>query len=84
MRFGLIFGTLCACLLFLAAHVHPADTQPTPPPPATNPPADSQSSNAAAEKHAKRMACLKVAKEKKLVGEKRDTYVKNCLEQPAA
>jgi len=46
---------------------------PAPPTPLPAPDAD------AAARHAKRTACLKEARAKKLVGADRTTFVKNCL-----
>jgi hypothetical protein len=44
------------------------------------PPADSPAAAAdAAARHAKRTACLKEAKTKKLLGAERTAYVKNCV-----
>jgi len=36
----------------------------------------------AAAKHAKRTACLKAAKTKKLVGAEKTSYIKNCVAAP--
>jgi type IV secretory pathway VirJ component len=48
-------------------------------PAATSP---STASGDAAAKHAKRTACLKEAKTKKLVGAARTSFVKNCVAAP--
>ncbi len=45
---------------------------------ATGTPAD----NEAAAKHAKRTACLKSAKAKKLVGPQRTAFIKDCIAAP--
>jgi hypothetical protein len=56
--------------------------------PATNSPAapaatsPSAASGDAAAKHAKRTACLKEAKTKKLVGAAKTSFVKNCVAAP--
>jgi hypothetical protein len=51
------------------------------PAPSVPPPADSPAAAAdAAARHAKRTACLKEAKSKKLLGAERTAYVKNCVE----
>jgi len=53
------------------------------PVPTTPPPADSPAAaSAAALRHAKRTACLKEAKEKKLLGAERTAYVKTCVDGP--
>jgi hypothetical protein len=39
-------------------------------------------SDAAAKKHAKRTACLKDAKSKKLVGADKTAFIKNCIATP--
>jgi len=50
------------------------------PAPSVPPPADSPAAGAdAAARHAKRTACLKEAKAKKLLGAERTAYVKNCV-----
>ncbi|HEY3852509.1 MAG TPA: hypothetical protein VGL87_16170 [Steroidobacteraceae bacterium] len=56
----------------------PASPPPTAPPhPASA--AGSSIDNDAPARHARRTACLKDAKSKKLVGAKRDDYVRNCV-----
>ncbi len=68
----------------------PPAAAPSPPVPAPGsvgapvdsvpPPADSPAAAAdAAARHAKRTACLKEAKTKKLLGAERTAYVKNCV-----
>jgi hypothetical protein len=56
---------------------------PASPPPAAAPrpapAAGSSIDNDAPARHARRTACLKDAKSKKLVGVQRDAYVKNCV-----
>ena len=56
---------------------HPAKA----PAPAAQPPTAAGSSidNDAPARHARRRACLKDAKSRKLVGAQRDAYVKNCV-----
>lgn len=74
---------LCLCLLpaaggFAAAPSAPAaPTSTTAPAPAGVPPFGD-----AAAKHAKRTACLKDAKSKKLVGAEKTTFLKNCIAAP--
>jgi hypothetical protein len=56
-----------------AAASAPPAAKAAPAPPAAPPSAD------AAAKHAKRTACLKDAKNKKLVGTERTEFLKNCI-----
>jgi hypothetical protein len=53
-----------------------AAATPTSPPAAAPPPGD------AAAKHAKRTACLKDAKAKKLVGAEKTAFLRNCIPPP--
>jgi hypothetical protein len=87
MRFSTVAAAVCLSLWAVAggisappaAHAQPlvtaapAAAKPTPAPPATPPSAD------AAAKHAKRTACLKDAKAKKLVGAEKTSFLKACL-----
>jgi hypothetical protein len=50
-------------------------------PPTANTSAEPAAGDAAA-KHAKRTACLKDAKSKKLVGAEKNAFVKNCIAAP--
>jgi len=57
------------------------------PPPATAPatsgaPADPAASSADAVRHAKRAACRKDARDKKLVGAEKTAYIKDCTAAP--
>jgi len=54
----------------------PGPAAPTRPPAAAPPPGD------AAAKHAKRTACLKDAKAKKLVGADKTAFLRNCIAPP--
>lgn len=45
-------------------------------------PAAAAAGDAAAKKHAKRTACLKDAKSKKLVGADKTAFLKNCIAAP--
>jgi hypothetical protein len=85
MQFGRMLGASFLCLFLAVLYVRTADSQsPAKTPPAQSPLPD-RSSDEAAAKHAKRTACLKAAKAKKLVGAHRNEYVKNCLvTQPGA
>jgi hypothetical protein len=51
----------------------------TPAKPQASPPPASAADNAAAARHAKRTACLREAKAKKLVGAHKTTYIKDCM-----
>jgi hypothetical protein len=59
-----------------AATPAPAAAKPTPAAPAAAPSAD------AAAKHAKRTACLKEAKARKLVGADKTSFLKDCMTAP--
>jgi len=48
----------------------------------TSPPAATPPSGDAAAKHAKRTACLKDAKAKKLVGAEKTAFLRNCIATP--
>jgi psiF repeat-containing protein len=87
-----LLPTIAACLLlslgavFAAALAAPPSDSPKAPAaapaaaatPATGTAADSD----AAAKHAKRTACLKNAKAKKLVGAQRTAFIKDCVAAP--
>jgi hypothetical protein len=57
-----------------------------PPPASTTPPAPTGSAsgadNDAAARHAKRTACIKQARAKKLVGAQKTAYIKGCIGTP--
>jgi hypothetical protein len=84
---GLSTCVLALALGFaMASAAAPPATPPATPstpaaPSAAAPPAPADGSDAAA-KHAKRTACLQEARTKKLVGEARTAYVKNCVATP--
>ena len=59
-----------------AATPAPAAAQPSPAAPAAAPSSD------AAAKHAKRTACLKEAKAKKLVGAEKTSFLNGCIAAP--
>jgi len=76
-------------LLLLAAgglySIAAAQEQPAASAASARPPAAATGSNAdndAAAKHAKRTACLKEARAKKLVGAQKTAYVKDCASAP--
>lgn len=90
MRLGLAASVLGLCLF--VSTLQPAITQTTASSAATAPvataPAGIQPSDAtgsagdAAAKHAKRTACLKDAKSKKLVGAEKTAFLKDCIAAP--
>ena len=61
------------------AKVPAPDSPPPAAAPRPAPAAGSSIDNDAPARHARRTACLKDAKSKKLVGAQRDAYVKNCV-----
>jgi hypothetical protein len=69
--------------LIAAAAAPSAPAPATTPPPAnktaTPPPAPNPVDNDAPARHARRTACLKDAKSKKLLGAQRTAYVKGCM-----
>jgi hypothetical protein len=88
MRLSLPAIALCVCVIpFGLAAAGPSGNIPTfgapktvpatsAPPPAV--PSDAPASDAAA-RHAKRTACLKQAKAKKLVGTGKNSFIKDCV-----
>lgn len=75
MRIALTLAASCIALLLWA--MQPAASQSPAPAPADTSAPGNQSD--AAEKHAKRTACLKEAKAKKLVGAQKTAYLKDCI-----
>jgi hypothetical protein len=69
-----------ACVALLALSVGFADTPPRADVPAGAATSAPPSSDAA--KHAKRTACLKDAKTKKLVGPEKTSFIKSCIAAP--
>jgi hypothetical protein len=80
MRPAIAASALCLGLFLLAAL--PA-TPETPAAASAATPSAAQVANDDAAKHAKRTACLKEAKTRKLVGADKTTFVKNCMDAPA-
>lgn len=68
--------------LFQAVGIAATPSAPVATPVATAPASLEPGSSDAAAKHAKRTACLKEAKTKKLVGAEKNAYVKNCIAVP--
>jgi hypothetical protein len=96
MRFSTVAAAVCLSLSPMAGGIAatppaampvdvPAAAPGTAAPGATKsapvPPAPAPSGDAAA-KHAKRTACLKDAKAKKLVGAEKTAFLKNCIAAP--
>jgi hypothetical protein len=89
----LVFAASVLCLSLSVFDVASADS-PTPAPstsapaagtPGANAPSGNSSplaADAAAAKHAKRTACLKDAKSKKLVGADKSAFLKDCMDAP--
>jgi hypothetical protein len=79
MRASLLAIALSVCLgvspFGLAAAAAPKTAPATAVPPAAAPPDASD----AAARHAKRTACLKQAKAKKLVGAEKNSFIKDCI-----
>jgi hypothetical protein len=77
MRLAFAAGAVCLSLVGIAG-------QPEPPKAgdATTIAAAAVAGNADAAKHAKRTACLKDAKSKKLIGADRSAFLRNCLAAP--
>ena len=77
--YAFAFALLAALGVVSAGEVFtPAQTQSTPPAPL--PPATKMSGDNDAEKHARRTACLKDARARRLVGAQRTAFVRNCLD----
>jgi psiF repeat len=97
LRFSSVAAVVCLCLApvaggFAAAPPAPLADAPTAAVPATGVSAAAKpspaavpapSSGDAAAKHAKRTACLKEAKAKKLVGADKTSFLKTCIAAPA-
>lgn len=74
----LVVSAASAGLMSLADRpAAPPSTSSAPAAPAA--PASSAAADAAAARHAKRTACLKNARQKKLVGPKRTNFLKECM-----
>jgi hypothetical protein len=80
----LVFAASVLCLGLSVAGLASADSSA----PAAAPAAGTASgvaplaADAAAAKHAKRTACLKQAKDKKLVGADKSAFLKDCMDAP--
>jgi hypothetical protein len=77
MRFSTVAAAVCLWLYAVAGGFAAAPpAQPTAAAPAAAPSAD------AAAKHAKRTACLRQAKAKKLVGADKTSFLNDCMTAP--
>jgi hypothetical protein len=87
-RFTIVAAGLCFSLLQAAGGIaaQPAAAPAAPASAANSPIAGAAAGEAAAgdaaAKHARRTACLKDAKAKKLVGAEKNAFVKNCIAVP--
>jgi hypothetical protein len=76
MRLSIAAAAVSCCLLPMAAGIAAAPAaQPASAPTAA-------ASGDAAAKHAKRTACLRDAKARKLVGAEKTAFLKNCMVEP--
>jgi hypothetical protein len=77
MRLSAATAAVCLSLTVASGNADaPAAVKPAAAAPAAS------SANDAAAKHAKRTACLKDAKNKKLVGAEKTAFLKNCIDSP--
>ena len=79
-RLTIVAAGLCFALLQAAAA--PATSASAPNAPTADTSTGEPAAGDAAAKHAKRTACLKDAKSKKLVGAEKNAFVKNCVAAP--
>jgi len=84
MRFSVPATAIGLCLLPLGLALPAPPAAPRPAAPANTQPAPTgmtadTSGPEAAVRHAKRTACRKEARAKKLVGAKKDAYIKDCV-----
>jgi hypothetical protein len=84
-----LLPAMTVCLLLAVGgpdSIVAAQSAPAPAPAAAAPPpaaaTGSSADNDAAAKHAKRTACLKEARAKKLVGAQKTAYIKDCTTAP--
>ncbi|HME39013.1 MAG TPA: hypothetical protein VKG63_08630 [Steroidobacteraceae bacterium] len=88
MRLLSVAAAVCLCLLAMfgalagAPPAQPADTPPVSEPSGVKPLTPTPPSGDAAAKHAKRTACLKDAKAKKLVGAEKTSFLQKCIAAP--
>jgi hypothetical protein len=75
MRLALTASALCLGILVFAAQQATSQT----PAPSTATPASAATAGDAAAKHAKRTACLKETKARKLLGAEKTAFLKDCI-----
>jgi hypothetical protein len=84
MRLAFTASALCLSILVFAAQ--PATSQTPAPssdtPASTAKPASTATAGDAAAKHAKRTACLKETKARKLLGAEKTAFLKDCIDAP--
>jgi hypothetical protein len=92
MRSGFPAAIVCLALSLAGVAVYAQSPQTSPAPQPTVPPAAAApavpatssptTGSDAADRHAKRTACIKDAKTKKLLGPDKTAYIKNCAATP--
>lgn len=78
MRLAFVAGALCLSLVGIASQPEPAKA------PEAGTATTAAPGNADAVKHAKRTACLKDAKTRKVLGADRSVFLKDCIAAPSA
>jgi hypothetical protein len=81
-RYSIVTAALYLSLLPIAQGFYAVPDAAAPTAASPSAPAQPPASGDAAAKHAKRTACLKEAKTKKLVGDAKTAFVKNCVAAP--
>jgi hypothetical protein len=86
MRSGFPAAVVCLALSLAGVDLYAQSPQTSPVPPAaaapTVPAPSPTTGSDAADRHAKRTACIKDAKTKKLLGPDKTAYIKNCAATP--
>jgi hypothetical protein len=84
MRPAFTASALCLLILVFAAQQATSQTAAPsiPTPAATSTPASTATAGDAAAKHAKRTACLKETKARKLLGAEKTAFLKDCIDAP--
>jgi acyl-CoA synthetase (NDP forming) len=78
MRLAFTASALCLSILVFAAQQATSQT----PVPSSATPASAATAGDAAAKHAKRTACLKETKARKLLGAEKTAFLKDCIDAP--
>jgi psiF repeat len=81
-RLGYLARAACVGLVLLSVEAAISQSNPPPAPPTQSTVPGTAAPSDAAEKHIKRTACLKQAKAKKLVGDQKNAFIKNCVDAP--